>query len=137
MMPGTSSRPVSAPRGGERTCRRKLELEWARRLKAGSEIDVHVIDIYRPGEDRPFAREVFWKETSPEGIRTSDQRCFANTFSPTSREARGIKLEGLGNGRLGEFFQADFPGRTWTREHSDVIRHGRPAQTLGRRHLGR
>jgi len=69
---------------------KQLENEWAKKLKDGTEIDVKVADITRKGEDRPFMRKVEWTETK-DGIKTDKKLYFANTYTPESRDKRGIE----------------------------------------------
>lgn len=70
---------------------KQLENEWAKKLKDGTEIDVKVADITRKGEDRPFMRKVEWTETAKDGTKTDKELYFANTYTPESRDKRGIE----------------------------------------------
>ena len=69
---------------------KQLENLWARKLKAGSRIEVEVTDVTRAGEDRPFMRKARWTETLPDGTREAQEMIFANTHTPKSRAARQI-----------------------------------------------
>src|SRR5207244_1271094 len=68
---------------------RKLEDAWAALRHKGIDIDVQVIDVTRPGEDRPFLRNVQWTETAPDGTRKNFDVDFANTTTPKSRGRSG------------------------------------------------
>ena len=69
----------------------QLEDDWAKKLKAGSGIEVTVTDITRKGEDRPFMRRVEWTEITPDGSRLPPRQIdFANTHTPQSRDKSGI-----------------------------------------------
>lgn len=67
-----------------------LENFWAEKLKAGTRVEVTVTDVTRPGEDRPFMREVKWTEILPNGSRSGQELTFANTHTPQSRTAQGV-----------------------------------------------
>lgn len=64
---------------------RKLEDAWAALRFRGIEIDVQVTDVTRSGEDRPFARNVQWTETAPDGTKQSFELDFANTTTAEGR----------------------------------------------------
>ena len=61
---------------------RKLELEWGQKLKNGSDIEVTVLDKYRPGEARPISRHVSWTERTPGGQEIKGELDFGNFGSP-------------------------------------------------------
>ncbi|MBA2116340.1 DNA/RNA non-specific endonuclease [Bremerella alba] len=68
---------------------RKLEDEWAEKLKNGTGVEVHITDVTRKGEDRPFMRKAEWTEIAPDGSETKRDLVFMNATSPTSRAKRG------------------------------------------------
>ena len=69
---------------------KQMENRWAEKLQSGSDIEVTVQEFTRPGETRPWKREVQWKETSPNGSVSEESMTFLNTHSPKSRERQGI-----------------------------------------------
>lgn len=73
--------------GGHGASYLKMEQEWAEKLQEGYGIRATVRDMYRPGEVRPFARQVEWIETSPNGVVKTDTRTFGNFSSPQERAA--------------------------------------------------
>jgi hypothetical protein len=83
-----------------------LENTWAARQKQGLEIDVRVTDVTKPGEQRPFRRNVQWTETSPDGRKTLNELDFVNTETPESR-ASAISPPSLGN-QAGQVIPVDF-----------------------------
>lgn len=70
---------------------RDLEDHWERRLLAGFAVHVHVVDITRPNEARPFVRRVNWTEVTPDGTPSNKTTDFANPHTPESRLAQGIE----------------------------------------------
>jgi hypothetical protein len=77
-----------------------LEDRWAELLENGYHIHARVVDVYRPGENRPFMRKVEWEVTAPDGTVTLEELTFANTHTPGSRDQQNIpetNVEGPGN----------------------------------------
>lgn len=70
---------------------KKLENDWAQKLKNGIGIEVNVKDVYKVGESRPWRRIVEWTEIHPNGGKVTDRLDFLNTHSPKSRSAQGIE----------------------------------------------
>ena len=69
---------------------KNLESSWANSLKDGSQIDVAVKDVSKPDEDRPFMRNVKWREADADGVKSEYELDFANTHSPESRLKQNI-----------------------------------------------
>lgn len=69
---------------------KKLENEWADKLKNGIGIEVTVKDVFKQGETRPWRRIVEWTEIHPNGGTTKGSLDFLNTHSAKSRDAQGI-----------------------------------------------
>ncbi|MDZ7637376.1 MAG: DNA/RNA non-specific endonuclease [Bryobacterales bacterium] len=82
---------------------KKLENQWADKLKNGIGIEVNVKDVYKPGETRPWRRIVEWTEIQPNGGRITDRLDFLNTHSTRSRTAQGIE-SGMPPGHEGKVF---------------------------------
>ena len=69
---------------------KKLENRWAEQIKEGTDIQVTVREYTRPGDTRPWKREVQWTETSPQGSESQHELTFLNTHSAKSRDRQGI-----------------------------------------------
>lgn len=83
-----------------------LENRWADLRKAKVEVYVQVTDISRPGQRRPFMRNVQWIEQR--GQRQSrSEVIFANAHTPESRLAQGIAPTAVGEDG-GEVIHVDF-----------------------------
>ena len=87
-----------------------LEDDWAERLRQGSDIEVTVTDVTRPGEDRPFMRDVSWAETLPDGTVRKEQLTFMNSHTPKSRTAQDIPPTNV-DGQGGKVIHYDFQNR--------------------------
>jgi hypothetical protein len=83
-----------------------LENAWAAKRLTGIDIWVQVTDISRPGEVRPFMRNVQWKERT-NGVDTPFEVIFANPHTPESREKQNIPPTNVGPGG-GELIPVDF-----------------------------
>ena len=66
-----------------------LENLWAAKRLVGIDIYVQVTDVSRPGELRPFLRNVQWIERL-KGCETRYEVDFANAHTPESRSAQNI-----------------------------------------------
>lgn len=73
-----------------------LENIWATQRKAGIDIYVQVTDVFRPGELRPFMRNVQWRERTAAG-ENQFEVIFANAHTPESRLAQKIPATNPGN----------------------------------------
>ena len=83
-----------------------LENKWAELRLAGVDVYVQVTDISRPGQQRPFMRNVQWLEQQF-GRQKSFEVVFANAHTPESRLAQHIASTPLGDGG-GEVIPVDF-----------------------------
>lgn len=83
-----------------------LENDWANKRKAGIDIYVQVTDITRPGEVRPFMRNVQWIEKT-RGRESRFDVDFANAHTPESRLAQQIAPTVVGPGG-GDVIHVDF-----------------------------
>ena len=86
-----------------------LEDDWAAKRQRGVDIWVHVTDVFRPGELRPFMRNVQWLEKE-NGKETKYEVDFANTHTPESRDKQQIKPTNLGT-MDAEIINVDFRKR--------------------------
>jgi hypothetical protein len=66
-----------------------LENRWAQKRLAGVDIFVQVTDVAKPGDVRPFMRNVQWIE-HVSGAETRNAIDFVNTHTPGSRLAQGV-----------------------------------------------
>ena len=83
-----------------------LENAWAGKRRTGIDIWVQVTEISRPGELRPFMRNVQWKERV-NGVETPYEVIFANPHTPESREKQHIPRT-ITEGHGGEVISVDF-----------------------------
>jgi len=83
-----------------------LENRWASLRLAGVDVYVQVTDISRPGQQRPFMRNVQWLERQL-GRQKSFEVVFANPHTPESRLAQNIAPTPVGD-TGGEVIPVDF-----------------------------
>jgi hypothetical protein len=69
---------------------KRLENEFATKLKQGVRIRVKVTDNTKIGESRPFYRHIEWTETTPEGAISERSLDFANPHTPKSRLKQNV-----------------------------------------------
>jgi hypothetical protein len=69
---------------------RRLEDQWERLLHAGTRVEVHITDIMRVGDPRPFGRIARWTQIAPNGMRTQHSLSFVNVHNPLSRRLQNI-----------------------------------------------
>lgn len=72
-----------------------IENIWASKRRVGIDIYVQVTDVFRPGEVRPFMRNVQWLERTG-GRETRFEVDFANAHTPESRLAQQIPPTNVG-----------------------------------------
>jgi beta-galactosidase GanA len=68
-----------------------LENRWAQKRLNDVDVFVQVTDVTRPGETRPFMRNVQWIERFQQH-ETRDEIVFANAHTPESREAQNVPV---------------------------------------------
>jgi DNA/RNA non-specific endonuclease len=83
-----------------------LENRWAALRLAGADVYVQVTDISRPGQGRPFMRNVQWIERQF-GRQRTNEVIFANAHTPESRMAQAVASTSVGEDG-GEVIHVDF-----------------------------